>query len=49
VLKHQASDVQARSCFKALKARSAIDLADAVIISIKQQVDTGDVEVQCGG
>jgi hypothetical protein len=49
VLKHQAGHVQARSCLKALKAWGAIDLADAVAIAIKQQVDTRDIEVQGGG
>jgi hypothetical protein len=49
VLKHQASHVQTRGCLKALKAWGAIDLADAVTIAIKQQVDTSYVEVQGGG
>ena len=35
VLEHSPSHVQACSCLKALKAWSAIDLADAVTIAIK--------------
>jgi hypothetical protein len=49
VLEHPVGHVQARRSLKALKAWSTVYLADAVTIAIKQQVNTGDVEVQGGG
>ena len=49
MLQHGTGDVDPCCGLKAGKARSAVDLADAVARTIKQQIDTGDLQLHRSG
>jgi hypothetical protein len=48
VLEDGASHIETSCCFKAAKAWGAVDLTNAVAITIKQQINPGDFELHGG-